>query len=68
MKTPQTPTKSGLFTLAQAADYLGLRPAGGKWLARTGRVPGLRVGRANMYCQADLDGYINQLHQKAVSL
>jgi excisionase family DNA binding protein len=55
-----------LLVLAEAAEYLGIRPRTLEKLAQTGHLPFIKLGRATRYGLGDLDVFIerNRRHNR----
>jgi excisionase family DNA binding protein len=49
-----------LLSLAEAADYLGIRPRTVEKLAHTGQLPFIKLGRSTRYELGDLDAFIER--------
>jgi excisionase family DNA binding protein len=49
-----------LLALAEAAEYLGIRPRTLEKLAQTGQLPFVKLGRATRYDVEDLDDFIER--------
>lgn len=50
------------FGLKQAAAYLHIHPEELRRRAKTGRIPGAKVGRAWVFLEEDLAGYLRSLY------
>lgn len=56
-RTSIVPQLGNLYSATDAAEYLGLSPAGFGWHARQRHIVGYMIGRSILYDQAELDRF-----------
>ena len=56
------PTSMRTLDLQEAAEFLRVHPETLRQLARTGKVPGAKVGRAWVFLEDDLVQYLRSLY------